>query len=329
MIGHTATGSLAVNLENLSPVEIDTIYVERLRRLCDAEATAANAANRVVRTSGKYVGVYEHGDGCYVRKETAFVAYRQYRLAEVQPYVLDVQTCIAEGLAPADAVDAYCAATEALSEARVEVAEIDAIYAANPWSRYWLVTSSDGHIHRSCHCHTCNKGLRRTGFALVPSLSGQTADEAVRALGPALCTACFPEAPVEDREQVTIPARIALTLWEKGFEAFQQARQKAAEDSQKRAEERCPGSGQQGIGEGNYSHRCPCCGDLSRRTSTGKVRPHKAPKYIVRQAWGSKCWTGSGWGTSAKAAVYTSREEANAVAAQVSTPEQKAESCRK
>lgn len=317
------------NLENLSPVEIDTIYVERLRRLYEAESAAAGAASRVVRESGKCV-VLPRGGSVYVRNEAPLVAYRSYSLAEVQPYVIDVQTCLAEGLAPAAAVDAYCEANEALSEARVDVAEIDAIYAAKPWSRFWLVTSSDGHIHRSCHCHTCNKGLRRTGFALTPSLSGKATDEAVAALGPALCTACFPEAPVESREQVTIPARIALCLFEQGYEAFQQARQKAAEDAQKRAGERCPGSGEQAVAGGHRAfQKCPHCGQTFRTTSgTGKVRPHKAPKYIVRQVYG-KTWTGTGWGPSAKAAIYASREEANAVAAQVSTPENPVESFRK
>jgi hypothetical protein len=236
--------------------------------------------------------------------------------------------CIAEGLAPADAVDAYCAANVVLSEARVAVAEIDALYSAAPWSRYWLVTSSDGHIHRSCHCHTCNKGLKRTGFALVPSLSGKESSEAVADLGPALCTACFPEAPVEDREQVSIPARLAIVLWENGYEAFQEARRKAKADAEKRAGDRCPGSGEQGIGDRHF-HKCPVCGDTSRRTSTGKVRPHKSPKFFVRQRYGSKVWTGTAWGTSAKAAIYSTREEANAVAEQVSTPEERAESCRK
>ena len=317
------------NLENLSPVEIDTIYVTRLRLLFDAERAAGYAYDRVLKESGKLVYIVGHRSNAYVRRDCPLAAYGSYPSTEVTPYVLTVEVCIAEGLAPADAVDAYCDANVVLSEARVAVAEINALYADAPWSRYWLVTSSDGHIHRSCHCHTCNKGLKRTGFALVPSLSGREASEAVADLGPALCTACFPEAPVEDREQVSIPARLAVCLWENGYEAFQKARQKAKEDAQKRAEDRCPGSGEQGINEGNYSHKCPVCGDTSRRTSTGKVRPHKSPKFFVRQRYGSKVWTGSGWGPSKAAATYGSRAEADAVAAQVSTPEEKAESCRK
>jgi hypothetical protein len=316
------------NLENLSPVDIDTIYVTRLRLLFDAGQAAAYAYNRVLKESGKLVYIVGHRSDAYVRRDCPLAAYGSYPSTEVEPHVLTVEVCIAEGLATAAAVDAYRAANVALSEARTAVSEIDDLYNAKPWSRYWLVTSSDGHIHRSCHCHTCNKGLKRTGFALTPSLSGKQASEAVAALGPALCTACFPEAPVEDREQVSIPARIALVLWENGYEAFQEARRKAKADAEKRAGDRCPGSGEQGIGDRHF-HNCPVCGDTSRRTSTGKVRPHKSPKFLVRQRYGSKVWTGTAWGTSAKAAIYSTREEANAVADQVSTPEERAESCRK
>jgi hypothetical protein len=148
----------------------------------------------------------------------------------------------------------------------------------------------------------------------------------VAELGPALCSVCFPEAPVESREQARIPARLALCLAEKGVAAFEAARAEA----RAKAADRCPGSGQTGTPD-RYGYgfvRCPACG-CGFHSNGGKVRVHKAPKYFVRQAWGSKCWTGSGWGTSSKAAIYATREEANAVAAAVSTPDEKAESVRK
>jgi hypothetical protein len=265
-----------MNLENLTPVEIDTIYVERLRALEAASRQAEIAADRVVAESGTFV-VGRSGRKTvefHVRKGCGLSYGRCYPIADILPHVLSLQTCLSEGLASAGAVEAHEAAQEALSEAREAVAEIDALYQASPWSRFWLVTSSDGHIHRSCYCHTCNKGHRATGFALVPSLSGRETADAVVDLGPALCTACFPEAPVESREQVSIPSRLALTLWENGLEAFKTARQKAAEDSQKRAAERCPGSGWQGNGAGYGRVKCTACG-WSCRSTTGLVRPHK------------------------------------------------------
>jgi len=246
----------------MNPVEIDTIYADRLKTLDGAKFDADSAARSLVARSGNYV-VVRFGSRAvdyYVRRDSGFLSGRCYSLEEVQPHVLDVETCVAERLASQEAIDAYLDAQTALSEARVDCAEIEAIYNANPWSRYWLVTSSDGHVHRSRHCHTCNKGRQATGFALTPSLSGQSDSEAVAALGPALCSACFPEAPVESREQATIPARLALTLWQEGFEAFQKAREKAAADAQKRAAERCPGSGEQGKRDRYGYVLCLACG---------------------------------------------------------------------
>ena len=62
------------------------------------------------------------------------------------------------------------------------------------WSRFFLVTSSVGHIHSSRSCSTCRP---TTTFGWLPGLSGKTEAEAVEAHGPALCSVCFPSAPVE------------------------------------------------------------------------------------------------------------------------------------
>ena len=77
-------------------------------------------------------------------------------------------------------------------EARMEPLEV--VYAENGWNRYFLVTSSQGHVHRSMSCSTCNP---RTTYGWLPELSGKTEAQAVQAHGPALCSVCFPSAPVE------------------------------------------------------------------------------------------------------------------------------------
>jgi hypothetical protein len=61
------------------------------------------------------------------------------------------------------------------------------------WSRFFLVTSSAGHVHRSMRCSTC---YLTTTFAPVVDLSGLDDTVAVEALGDSLCTVCFPDAPV-------------------------------------------------------------------------------------------------------------------------------------
>lgn len=62
------------------------------------------------------------------------------------------------------------------------------------WSRFFLVTSSSGHVHSSMHCSTCRP---TTTFGWLPELSGQTESAAVDELGPTLCSVCFPSAPVD------------------------------------------------------------------------------------------------------------------------------------
>lgn len=303
------------DLSILSPSEVDTIYLKRLAAYHRAADALSYATDRVLREAGDKVGV-QTGRRAWswhiVRKGSPIKTPASY--ADVQPHLLEVQECIDGRLATADSLDALAQATVVCREAQEACREVDAEYNRRPWSRYWLVTSSDGHIHRSCHCSTCNKGLRRTGFALTPFLSGKTDADAVADLGPALCSVCFPDAPVESKEQARIPARLALALAEEGVEAFQKARQEA---SAKRAA-RCPGSGQQGILDGHRAfHKCPVCGESQRATAGGKFRPHKpAQFYIENNDW--KCWSGSTWGPRTKAAIYGSFDEAEATAAKLS-----------
>jgi hypothetical protein len=98
------------------------------------------------------------------------------------------------------------------------IAELEKGYTG--WSRYFLVVSSAGLIHDSMDCHTCNKGRKPTEFALLPELSGTDHTTAVAALGPSLCSVCYPSAPVEWTDTERIPARIAEVLLKKGPEAF-------------------------------------------------------------------------------------------------------------
>lgn len=95
------------------------------------------------------------------------------------------------------------------------------------WSRYFLVTSSNGHIHQSTSCHTCNKGKNATTFALVYHLSGETADRAVEVFGPALCSACYPQAPVESREQGKVTTSLASVYYDEGYDGWLAAKAKA------------------------------------------------------------------------------------------------------
>jgi hypothetical protein len=78
------------------------------------------------------------------------------------------------------------------TELENEVGNLQMLYTG--WSRFFLVTSSSGHIHSSMHCSTCRPTTR---YGWLPALSGKTEAEAVKDCGPTLCSVCFPSAPTE------------------------------------------------------------------------------------------------------------------------------------
>ncbi len=130
-----------------------------------------------------------------------------------------------------------------IKELKAEQAPLDAEFAAAPWSRFFLVTSSaGGHIHSSMHCSSCNF---RTGFSWLPTLSGLSEKDAVAAHGAILCTVCYPSAPVE---------------WTMGIV--------------KDEKPKCSGSGRYATNWQRRYDNCPDCGKSVSVTSGGKLRAH-------------------------------------------------------
>lgn len=125
--------------------------------------------------------------------------------------------------------------------------EFEAEWEELRWSRFFLVTNNNGHIHRTRSCSTC---FPSTLFAWLPTLSGLTEAEAVAEHGTIFCSVCFPSAPVE---------------WTVGKQP----------DSNT-----CPGTrdfdapSRTGFYSGNWA-TCKDCGERAALTSTGKLRKHK------------------------------------------------------
>jgi hypothetical protein len=203
--------------------------------------------------------------------------------------------------------------------------DIEREYQSRPWKRYYLVVSSDGHIHKNCNCSTCNNGKNPTQFTLFPQLSGKSAKDAVDTLGPALCSVCFSEAPVEDKQQVKVSSKLALILKEKGVEAYDKAVAEAAERKAKRESKYCEASGQKFDGdvrvEYNWNGRadrygtCPCCKRDVKVTKAGKIAKHARPRFVIQEDYydsknSGKYWTGESFGFSKQALVLSSRSEA-------------------
>lgn len=123
------------------------------------------------------------------------------------------------------------------------------------WSRYFLVTNTGGHVHKTRCCTTC---FLTTCFAWLPGASGHDGKGLIEMFGSKVCTVCFPEAPIGD------------------LEAAEKAAKKAAE----KAAGFCEGHGRMSVsteGARYYIRRgtCPVCSHTVGVTSTGKVRKHR------------------------------------------------------
>lgn len=151
---------------------------------------------------------------------------------------------------------------DAEADARSAVRRYDAEFRARGgWSRFFLAQSSNGHIHSSTRCQTCNRMGKATSFGWLTDLSGASEAEAVEKYGPLLCTVCFPSAPLE---------------WTNGREV----------EAEKRKAARCEGSGlrinrdlphRMGYYSGNWV-TCEKCDARPAPTASGKVRAHKRVK---------------------------------------------------
>ena len=141
------------------------------------------------------------------------------------------------------ALDIYRTALGTLKRLQNEITEQDKLYTG--WSRFFLVTQANGHIHSSMSCSTC---YPTTQYGWLPTLSGLTEADAVAAQGPRLCTICFPSAPVE---------------WTVGIQTEKTY---------------CAGSGTYAKTNRRYA-KCETCGKVVTVTqTTGNLRKHEAPR---------------------------------------------------
>lgn len=65
---------------------------------------------------------------------------------------------------------------------------------AGCWSRAFLVTNGNGHVHKNMNCPTC---YSTTEFVWLPQYSGQNEDLLIEDAGSRICTVCYPNAPVD------------------------------------------------------------------------------------------------------------------------------------
>ena len=72
--------------------------------------------------------------------------------------------------------------------------ELNEIYSQDPWTRAYLVVSSDGHVHKDMYCSTC---FPQTRYAWLVQYSSDDEQTIVEDAGQDACTVCYPSAPAE------------------------------------------------------------------------------------------------------------------------------------
>lgn len=222
----------------MTPTEIDTIYLEQ------SWIAAKNFSNReslrryCMKAVGKIIGNHYASDSTIVHPitEQKLTWAEAKQLAEAAIAANDYNAYSKNGCTANRQYLDNCEKYENNFQSALAImCDADEQWIARQWNRYFLVCSSNGHIHSSTSCHTCNKGKNATQFALVPSLSGTSVEDAVSKLGSGLCSVCFPDAPVEYREQIKISKAQATVLLEQGEAAFDEAVAKAEARKAKKA----------------------------------------------------------------------------------------------
>jgi hypothetical protein len=170
------------DLSTWSPQQVDTVIGEIQDRAWAVYMDFIQARNRATEYA-KY----------------ADPTYRGYRAADAERYAAQA----AQWEAKAEALREQERAIQA------EADPFEAEYRRRPWTRAWIVVSSDGHVHNTRSCSTCNKVYQKrdgtysdpTRFGWLPQVSGLDEAEIVDLAGEAACTVCYPSAPVGTHSQ--------------------------------------------------------------------------------------------------------------------------------
>lgn len=198
----------------MAPTNTDT-YVAHDLKLCELYEAAGKAiihwsrCRSAIRRAADLRPRHEQWrNGKPVLQDTTFeedLAYVERAIREGLPLNISFSA------KAQDLIDAHVQAEEAMNEA--QKLQMDHERGYTGWPRFWLVTSSAGHVHSTPYCSSFRP---TTTFALVPELSGRVEAEAVSMLGEALCTVCFPSAPVNP---ISIPKGVASLAGKPEFAA--------------------------------------------------------------------------------------------------------------
>jgi hypothetical protein len=243
------------DLTTATPVEIDTRLADLATASAHADQKRTNAVDAAHRALGERPTQHGRWEKSWPTSTTeAIEACR--KLADPNERYYN-----APGYKAREAVKAYDDAVQLLGDIAARIWPYATEYARRPWPRFFTVRG--GHVHSSENCQTCHRNGIPTDIGWNPELSGQSEVVAVKALGPMLCSVCFPSAPLD---------------WTKG----------------KDKPPRCEGSGRppvKGTSTGGWRRtygRCSVCpesADSYLITDSGVIRAHPPVKVPADTDW--------------------------------------------
>jgi len=188
----------------LSPVEFDTALAALYGTAQALRATRARLVTRAHHAAG------DRKTGQYGRRTWAMT---------------EDQAVVAAGTGGQAIAAAIAAADAELTATADEIDTVDEIYRQAPWSRFILCLSAGGHIHNAAWCSTLRYD---TAVQWRPELSGATVAAAVAVLGEALCSVCYPSAPVAFKAKTLTQVERERTQGERDAAAAAKAAVKGA-----------------------------------------------------------------------------------------------------
>lgn len=158
-------------------VETDTALAaahEALAKLARNQTAAYSTLHRAI--GDRQIGLSRWA----LTDEAAYLeAERRVERGEAQPGVERV-------------VDRIKETEVAIDLANERIDELGRIYNEHRWNRYFLVTNSNGHVHRNMGCSTC---FPTTEYRWLVELADCDEDAMITEFGEKACTVCFPDAP--------------------------------------------------------------------------------------------------------------------------------------
>jgi hypothetical protein len=178
--------------QTMSPRETDEKLADLYGQEARIQSRIDSLSEQLYRMAG-HKPVKEFGQRPYWKRTTAELLEDVKMLVTVHGDKYDPRY----GMTPGDGLSRLAQLRTEQAQVTIQIRELEAIYDAAPWSRFFPCGNRDGHIHSSLR--GCSSVRWDTLMAWYPSLSGKTVEEAVAELGPALCQICFPAAKAEHK----------------------------------------------------------------------------------------------------------------------------------